>query len=747
MTPPRRPRSLLSQAVAVVLLPVVAVLVALGAVSAVEHRARTNIQVAEHTVESRIAADRVQALLVDAETGVRGYVATGDPAFLETYDAALRDLPAAIARFDRLRSDDPTGDDGVAPAARDALARLAALRAAGAQAPPARRAALARAGKAAMDRARAAVANVDRQERAEQTAQVAATSSTERAVDVLTGVVALAGVLGGFGGAAYLTRRVIRRLRLVQRNAELLAQGEPLEPDGGGDDEIGRLSRALRDTAALLADQRARLDLALELGGIQVFELRGEEFTTARYPEAGRVPFGDAMSYLHPDDVAHVTAALAEVAETGVTREYDVRFEDTWLASRVTRVSHPDGDVIVGVAMDVTARKRAEAEVRERGRHNELLLASAGEGIYTIDPSFVCTSVNPAGARMLGYETTDLVGRDLHTLVHNRYPDGTPYAAADCPIHRSVRDGEAVRVEGEVFWRSDGSRLPVEYASYPLLEEGVVHGAVVTFSDASERHAAREETERAAADLRRAIAEGELVLHYQPKVDLRTGRCVAVEALVRWQRGDTLVYPDAFIPLAEQTGVIDELTRWVVEEALRTAVGWRQEGRDVKVAVNLSPPSLRDDSVVAHLAVAAGRLGCAPSVLEAEITESALAEDPDALLRNLIQLAAMGVHAAIDDFGTGFSSLSYLKVLPLRDLKIDKSFVMNMVDDERDRAIVTSTIGLAHSLGLRAVAEGVENEQVVELLRDGGCDIGQGYHFSRPVPRAEIEDWLTARMR
>jgi EAL domain-containing protein (putative c-di-GMP-specific phosphodiesterase class I) len=151
--------------------------------------------------------------------------------------------------------------------------------------------------------------------------------------------------------------------------------------------------------------------------------------------------------------------------------------------------------------------------------------------------------------------------------------------------------------------------------------------------------------------------------------------------------------------------------------------------------------------MVGHLAVAAGRLGCAPSVLEVEVTESALAEDPDALLRNLTQLAAMGVHAAIDDFGTGFSSLSYLKLLPVRDLKIDKSFVMTMADDGRDRAIVENTIALAHGLGLRAVAEGVENEDVFLLLRERGCDFGQGYHFSRPLPRTEVEEWLTARLR
>jgi PAS domain S-box-containing protein len=466
----------------------------------------------------------------------------------------------------------------------------------------------------------------------------------------------------------------------------------------------------------------------------------------------GELAVADVFAQVHPDDLHLARTALEGVAADGEPREFDVRFGgDRSLSSRVTRVEQPlGGTTLLGVSMDVTEVRRAEeslrAAERREARHNELVIASAGEGIYALDAELCCTSVNPAAARMLGYEAAELVGRRIHDVVHDRYPDGTPYPESDCPISRCVRDGEWARVGNEVYWRRDGSRLPVEYTTFPILDEGVVRGAVVTFVDATERRGTREETERAAGELRRAIAAGELVLHYQPKVRLDTGACTAVEALVRWQRGTELVYPDAFVPLAEEAGVIDDLTRWVVEEALRTALDWRRSGLDVKVAVNLSPSSLRDDAMVTHLAVAAGRLGSAPSALEVEMTESVLAEDPEALLRNLVALSAMGVHAAIDDFGTGFSSLAYLKMLPVRDLKIDKSFVMNMTHDERDRAIVGHTIGLAHSLGLRAVAEGVEDAEVLRLLRERGCDYGQGYYFSRPVPRDAAEEWLRARL-
>jgi EAL domain-containing protein (putative c-di-GMP-specific phosphodiesterase class I) len=276
----------------------------------------------------------------------------------------------------------------------------------------------------------------------------------------------------------------------------------------------------------------------------------------------------------------------------------------------------------------------------------------------------------------------------------------------------------------------------------PLSDDGVTRGAVVTFTFASERSRAEEEFERAAAELRQGIRDDQLVLHYQPKVNLLTGECQAVEALVRWQQADRLVYPDEFIGIAERGGVIGELTDWVVNAAAAQIAAWNSDGLELRVAVNVSALSLLDEHIVDTLCDAASSHRIAVSQLEVEITESAAAENHETVISVLAELAALRVSTAIDDFGTGFSSLTYLKHLPVTALKIDKSFVLNMPKDTRDQAIVASTVHLAHSLGMTVVAEGVETDHIVRLLRDANCDTGQGYHWSRPVPPQALAEWV-----
>jgi len=379
-----------------------------------------------------------------------------------------------------------------------------------------------------------------------------------------------------------------------------------------------------------------------------------------------------------------------------------------------------------------------------RGSFNALLLRSAGEGFVAIDANGVCTSANPAAAQMLGYEVAELVGQDFHALAHYSHADGSVYLTADCPKTMSCLTGRTVRVYDEVFWRRDGSRLPVEYSASPMTEDGELCGVVLTFVDATDRRQASEATERDAARLRRGIRNGELVLHYQPQIDLVTGGCRSVEALVRWQREDRLRYPDEFISLAEQGGVIGELTDWVIDTAARQVASWRDDGTDLQVAVNLSRLSLTDEHIVHTLVSAADRHHIPVSQLQVEITESAAAENPDMVVAVLAQLSQLGVDAAIDDFGIGYSSLSYLKHLPVTELKVDKSFVMNMPQDTRDQAIVAATIHMAHSLGLRVVAEGVESDLIMRMLLRAGCDAGQGYHWSHPVPADQFNSWLTS---
>jgi diguanylate cyclase len=247
-------------------------------------------------------------------------------------------------------------------------------------------------------------------------------------------------------------------------------------------------------------------------------------------------------------------------------------------------------------------------------------------------------------------------------------------------------------------------------------------------------------------ELRTALSTGQLVLHYQPKIDLDTGDVRAVEALVRWNhptRG--LLYPDAFLALVEEFGLMPSLTRVVLALALDQAEVWHTQGRPLTVAVNLSASSLVDHDLPRQVASMLAARGIPPAVLQLEITEEFLMADRDRARAILTRLRNSGVQISVDDYGTGYSSLSYLRDLPIDELKLDQSFVFPMADDARAAALVASTIALAHSLGLRMVAEGVETIVAYTELARLGCDQAQGYFMSRPIPAVELDHWLRNR--
>jgi diguanylate cyclase (GGDEF)-like protein len=240
-------------------------------------------------------------------------------------------------------------------------------------------------------------------------------------------------------------------------------------------------------------------------------------------------------------------------------------------------------------------------------------------------------------------------------------------------------------------------------------------------------------------ELSHAIDAGELVLHYQPKVHLRTGEVKGVEALVRWNHPMRGLLPSGeFVPIAENTGLIEPLTMDTLRMAIKQARGWLDEGRELTVSVNLSVRSLLHTNLAREVEFLLTRFKVPPHNLELEITESSIMADPTRARATLVQLASMGVRLSIDDFGTGHSSLAYLKRLPVHALKIDKSFVINMASDDNDLVIVQSTIDLAHNLGLEVVAEGVESEEVWNRLRSLGCDMAQGFWRGRPVKAEEL---------
>ncbi len=246
-----------------------------------------------------------------------------------------------------------------------------------------------------------------------------------------------------------------------------------------------------------------------------------------------------------------------------------------------------------------------------------------------------------------------------------------------------------------------------------------------------------------AGELRDSLSRDELVLHYQPQIEYGSGRVTGVEALVRWKHaGLGLIPPDGFIPLAEQTGLIRPLGTWVLNEALRQVSLWQHMGLEIPVAVNLSMRNLHDPELPETIQRLLARWKVPADRLRLEITESSLMADPPRALAILNRVRAAGVHFAIDDFGTGYSSLAYLKRLPVDEIKIDKSFVQQMAGDDNDAAIVRSTIGLGHDLGLNVVAEGVEDRAAWDMLGRLGCDSAQGYYVSRPMSGKEIVRWL-----
>ena len=248
-------------------------------------------------------------------------------------------------------------------------------------------------------------------------------------------------------------------------------------------------------------------------------------------------------------------------------------------------------------------------------------------------------------------------------------------------------------------------------------------------------------------DLRRALSrENELSLHYQPKIDAVTGEVRGVEGLLRWAhptRGP--VPPDAFIPVAENTGLIEPLTLHVVKLALRQQQVWMAAGRELPIAVNISARNLLDLTFPDVVERLLRDHGVPPRLLMLELTESSIMSDPARAMGVLHRLSNQGIRIAIDDFGTGYSSMSYLKELPVAELKIDRSFVTDLPTDGSNAVLVQSAVDLGHNLGLSVVAEGVEDEQVLERLRAMGCDIAQGFHIGRPVTAVELEGWLSRR--
>ncbi|MCK5091585.1 MAG: EAL domain-containing protein [Gammaproteobacteria bacterium] len=243
--------------------------------------------------------------------------------------------------------------------------------------------------------------------------------------------------------------------------------------------------------------------------------------------------------------------------------------------------------------------------------------------------------------------------------------------------------------------------------------------------------------------LREAIASKALEVYYQPKIDIKTDEVVSAEALIRWNHPERgFIPPDDFIPLAEQTGLVKPLTEMVLDKSLALIAEWRNKGIHISMAINISPHCLHDWNLTDIIRGMIRKYNIAPGECVLELTESAIMTNPMGAKEILREIDMMGVVLSIDDFGTGYSSLAYLKELPLQELKVDRTFIMEMTKNESDAAIVEATITMAHTLGMRVVAEGVEDKETWRLLKDLGCDIGQGYYKGRPMPVDEFFDYM-----
>jgi diguanylate cyclase (GGDEF)-like protein len=351
-------------------------------------------------------------------------------------------------------------------------------------------------------------------------------------------------------------------------------------------------------------------------------------------------------------------------------------------------------------------------------------------------------------------DTLARLGGDEFAVLLTDVPDRAAVADAAERLRDTLRRpfalrGVAVELEASVgvaLCPDHGTDVHtlVQRADVAMYEAKRAHAGVTTYS--AERDPYSADRLGLLSELRRALEHDELVLHYQPKVAVRGGDVVGVEALVRWEHPTRGLLPPAeFVPLAERTGAIAEVTRWVLDAALRQQRAWLDAGLELPVAVNLAAANIVDAALPDAVGALLERHGVPGRLLECEISEHTVMADPLRAMDVLDRLRAMGLRLSLDDFGTGHSSLAYLKRLPLDEVKIDRSFVAGMTEDENDAVIVRSTIDLARNLGLDVVAEGVEDEAILAGLGALRCDIAQGFHLSRPLPAAALEAWLEGR--
>jgi diguanylate cyclase (GGDEF)-like protein len=493
--------------------------------------------------------------------------------------------------------------------------------------------------------------------------------------------------LGGIGlllaGSMVVSRRIARPVRELAASAKLIEQGDYSHPvNVQATDEIGELAASFNHMQGAISAREARItQLAYsdELTGLPNRALFMDRLEQA--VKASR-RLGQPMSVLvmDMDRFKLINDTLGHQCGDGVLKVIGERIRATLTRASDT-VARLGGDEFA-VLLPVDDADGA-AIVAQR-------IIKALEVPVNVE------GVNIDAAMSLGIVTAPVHGEDGATLMRR----------ADIAMYEAKRNGAG-------------------WAHYDLAFDGQSSDRLSMLSE-----------------LRSAMERDELVLYYQPKVEIASGSVLGVEVLLRWVhpvRG--FVPPDQFIPYAEQTGFITQITRWVLARSFAQCAEWRRLGRALNVAVNLSARDLHAPGLVEYVQQQLEEHGVNPEWVTLEVTESAVMNDAAHALATLQRLHAMDLKLSIDDFGTGYSSFAYLKKMPVDELKIDRSFVKDMISERDDASIVRAVIELSHSLGLKVTAEGTENQEVVDALASMHCDLAQGYHWSRPLAKAQFEQW------
>jgi len=439
------------------------------------------------------------------------------------------------------------------------------------------------------------------------------------------------------------------------------------------------------------------------------------------------------------DEVADLTSSFNQMISAVKERENKITFQayhdvETGLRNRLMfdrmieqEIDHSDSFVLV------LAEVQQLPELRTVLNHQNI--SELIKGVARRIEKVADTEVARVSTESFGFLVRDAEEAETRaSLVLNSFL--TPFDVADIVIDAGVKLG-LVKFPGD---GEDGATLLRHGQAALDKGRGAPRGFAWYDPDRDSSQKARLSM---MSELRRGLKNGEVKFAYQPKLDLASGKVTAVEALIRWispTRG--FVPPDDFIPMAERTGDIRHVTDWGLRKAIEQAAEWRESGLNLAVAINLSTNDLMNHNLPAQILALLREYDLPPEFLKLEVTESAVMHDMTRALDVLNMLSAMGLALSIDDYGTGYSSLSYIKKLPVGEIKIDKSFVLNLAKNDEDNILVRSTIELGHNLGLLVTAEGVEDEESVGRLKEYGCDVIQGYHIARPLPPAELEDFL-----